>query len=230
MKNRTQIKYSVIIILAISIIFPLVSMYRTDLMLNRGFYRFDIASFEEFYNQNSLTKYLTDRFSNYDYDYYVLNLPKSTIDDYNEIVGLEHERFLSGLIPRILYPEKKIVNVGLQITHYIYRVPETVYNNLALSYIGAIWLSYGALGVAILSAFLGYAFCKLESNKYKSFFDFGTYIVYGFCLFDLARSGIAAGILGFIGSYIIINTSLLFVKKIMGFKNKRKMIGVRKVG
>jgi len=223
-KMRTQLKYCAIIILVISIIFPVISIYRNDLTLKQSRNNFDIEAIEEFYSKNSLSKYLTDRFSNYDYDYYVLNLPDATVADYNEVVGLEHERLLSGLIPRVLYPDKKIVSVGLQITHYIYRVPETIYNNLSLSYIGAIWLSYGALGVAILSMVLGYGFCRLESMKEKSFFDFGKYIVYGFCLFNVATAGVAADLLGFIGAYVIINISLFFCKKLVKNGDKCKIM------
>jgi len=190
--------------LLFGILYPTISLYRVNLATTGIKQEINYDTIMEFYDKHSMLRYLSDRFCNYDNDYYVLNLPSSTIDQFLSIVGREDERLLSGLVPRVIYPEKKPVGIGLEITHYIYGYPSYVYNNNSMSFIGTVWISYGMIGIIVFSFVLGFSFKRLETLNGNSFYSLGEYMMYGQCWMNIARNGIAPGILGLISVFIMI--------------------------
>lgn len=169
-------KEIIIISLLFSFIYPVISMYRVNLQLQRNYYEYNINSILTYNIENNIARYLTNRFSYYDEIYYVINCDEYKKDIFLEHTGIVHSRFFEALVPRMFNEDKKIVNIGLNVTHDLMGYPITLYNNLTISYIGEIWISYGIIGVAVINFILGYLIKQAERIKRTNILHSGKYL------------------------------------------------------
>jgi oligosaccharide repeat unit polymerase len=204
-KNIYIKKYIIILLLVLFIIYPLISMYRINLQLGYKKYSYDINSIIDYDIKENILQYVSDRFSYYDEIYYVINVNQEKKDLFLENTGLIHESFIYGLIPRAIFSNKKVVNIGLQITHYLMDYPLNYYNNLSISYIGDVWISYGMFGVIIINLIFGLFIGKLEKHdKNKKIFT-AKYALLGYSLINFIEGDIAAKAISLLMTIIIIS-------------------------
>ena len=205
-------KYVVVIGALLYFIIPIISMQRINLALGTEHYTIGLNSIIQYNNENNVVRYFSDRFSYYDYIYYITHLNEGVRDIYIDVVGREHDRFLAGIVPRLLNPEKKVVGLGEENTHYLFGYPSYIYTNSSISYVMSAWLSYGIFGIFAVSAIIGFLLCKLETLKNKLPWDMGKYMVYGTILYSCTEGGLVGSLINFLGAYVLINIVLLLRK------------------
>lgn len=190
--KKIKIMHLAWITIAIIFIFPFISLRRINLTYNLN-NKINFSSMFSYLKENNIISYLSNRFSYYDELYYVLNVGESTINSFLDKVGGMTSRLIFAFIPRVLYPDKGIVNTGLQVTHYIYGYPTLIYNNLGITYVGDMWVYYGVLGVIIGNILVGIFIQKMENNNLNTSSNLAKYAVIsifliGFCEGDLLSS------------------------------------------
>lgn len=196
--KRIKTRFVVIVLAALVVVFPLVSMireyykYGTSLDLS-------VSALLKYNSKHNVLKFYLDRFSYYDGIYYVANTSKNLITEYKLEAGTIVQRFLSGIIPRFLWPDKPIVNVGKYVTYILLKYPTTTYNNLTVGLLADAYLDAGAVGVAIIGLFFGYLVAQNEKHHNSSNVVFKSYyIVLGQALFGFLEGDIASKVLGMI--------------------------------
>jgi len=114
----------------------------------------------------------------------------------------------------MLYRNKKIINIGRLNAIILAKLPEKIYNNIAISYIGELFINYSYWGVAIFNLLLGFIIGYInkmkDSNKTISI---SKYAFYGFAIIGFLEGGLAAKIIGLLSMVILINL-VCFIFKI----------------
>ncbi len=142
---------------------------------------------------------MSGRFAYYDETYYVINVDEVDIVDFRKEAGTIVSRFASGLIPRVLWKDKPIVNEGRYITYTLLHYPEAIYNNLTVGMISDAFLSYGYIGIIVLGIFIQKLINVLDALKDEpSPLIKGVYLVLGRVLLGFMEGDIAAKTLGLI--------------------------------
>lgn len=185
--RKIKLRHLLILAITMIVMYGFISLRRYSIVLgtNTSVTVKDIGSF---LGENNVFKYMTNRFSNYDYVYHVINLPRERAIQFVDNTGDVILRMITALIPRFIYPAKGIVNIGLPATQYIYGFPATYYNNLPLLYIGEVWLYYGLIGllsanIIVYSALFG-LHRKLTTSNAGSMAIYCIYIEYMYYLFN----------------------------------------------
>lgn len=215
--NQFEIKKILLIFSIFFLVYPVISMYRVNLQLERPYYEYNFDSIIEYNVENNIFRYISNRFSYYDEIYYVINCNDEKKEVFLDNTGLIHERFIDGVVPRIFNEDKKVVNIGSDITHYLMDKPPWFYNNITITYIGDAWISYGFLGVGFINFIIGYFINSLEREKTKNIFSASKYIMISSLLFGFMEGDIAGKYIMFlltIFSIMLINT----VFSIFGYK------------
>jgi len=217
--NAMKVKYNktitILLILSIFLItFPLITMYRTNLSYNKKIYEINVSNAVNYLSKNNLFRYLSGRFGYYDEIYLACNIDEATKIVYRNTSGLIHENILVGFIPRMIYTSKKIINIGRINAIILTKLPEKVYNNIAISYIGELFINYSYWGVAIFNLLLGFIIGYInkmkDSNKTISI---SKYAFYGFTIIGFLEGDLAAKIIGLLSMVILINL-VCFIFKI----------------
>lgn len=216
-KSQFDIKKILLGFLIFSLVYPFVSMYRVNLQLGRDYYDYSLNSIVEYNIENNIFRYISNRFSYYDEIYYVINCSDDKKELFLDNTGMIHERFFGGIVPRIFNEEKKVVNIGTDITHYLMDKPLWFYNNITITYIGDAWISYGLFGVCFINFIIGYFINSLENKKTKNIFFASEYIMICGLLFGFMEGDIAGKLIGFLLTIF----SIMFINKIfsiLGYK------------
>ena len=196
--KKIKKRYIVLFTFTLLTVFPVISMMRDS-------YRYGVAVD---YNLTSLTNYnvehnifdfYLDRFEYYDETYYALNVSQNIVAEYKSSAGSIVGRFFSGIIPRIIWQDKPIVNVSRHVTYVLLRYPISIYNNLTIGLLADAYLDNKMFGVVGLALLFGWLVGKNENRKRsKDILVQSYYIVMGKTLFGFLEGDIAAKSLGLI--------------------------------
>lgn len=216
MKIKYNKKIGILIILCIFItVFPIISMYRVNISLNENVYKININSIINYLIENNPLRYLSNRLGYYDTIYLSSNIDEKTKNLYRNTSGLIHENVLIGFIPRVLYGNKKVMGAGRYNATIIAKIPEKIYTNVSISYIGELFINYSYWGVAIFNLLLGFAvgyLTKIKDNN-ADIISILKYIFFGNIIIGFTSGSLAMKIVGLLTMIILINL-LCFTFKI----------------
>lgn len=186
-------KWFVVIFLTLVTVYPFVTIRRDNILLNNN-NRITVQEIINYnLNNNIMIKY-SNRFQYYDETYYCINASVSDIENFQSAAGSISERFFAGLIPRALWPEKPVVNVGKYITYNFLHYPSNVYNNLSVGFISDAYLSGSYLGVIFYTIFIAILVSyvmAIKKNK-SNYLLVGLYLVSSRTIFSYMEGDIAA--------------------------------------
>ena len=216
MKIKYSKKLAILTILCIFlIVFPAISMYRVNLIYNENIYDININAFKTYLIKNNPFRYLSNRFGYYDEIYLACNVDEATKRVYRDTSGLIHENILIGFVPRMIYKNKKIMNIGRHNAIILTKLPEEIYSNIAISYIGELFINYSYWGVAIFNLLLGITVGYITKSKGNDIISISKYAFFSYIILGFLEGGLAARIVGLLTMIVFINL-LCFIFKIEG--------------
>lgn len=220
--KRIKLRYIILVTVGMLIIFPVISMIRDNYRYGTAV-DYSVKSLVQYNTNNNVLGYYVDRFEYYDGTYYSANVSEDIAVNYKNAAGTIASRFFSGLIPRVIWANKPIVNIGNSVTYVLLRYPRGTYNNLTVGLLADAYLDSGFIGVILLGLIYGWLVGTNEllfsSNNiiYKSF-----YLVLGYSLFGFLEGDIAAKALGLIYLFVaFVACNLIFNGKIVLSKNNK---------
>ena len=192
-RKRIKKRYIIPVLFGMFFVFPIISMIResyihgTDVSLK-------FSNLLKYNLEHDFLYYYIKRLPYYDGLYYAINVDPSISMQYKKAAGSIIARFFSGLIPRALWHDKPIVNVGSYVTYVLLRYSKLVYNNLTVGFLADAYLDSKVLGVSLSGYFYGLLVGKNEKNfaYNKNAFSLAYYLTLWQALFNFWEGDIAA--------------------------------------
>ncbi len=155
-KYKEKIKYKriimyaiILLIILLFIVTPSVSYYRIILLTGEK------PNFVDYFNNYSPFENFFNRFQYIDEAYTIFTLEKSEIRNYNENVVNPIFSLFNFLFPRIIFENKPIITTGRINAIYISKINPAIYTNVAISFVGDLYLRTGYFGLFFFSFFYG---------------------------------------------------------------------------
>jgi len=140
-------------------VIPIISTYRTNLILHKSTSLEVLVADSYSMSIGNLISnemiYLSNRFAYFDEEYVAMSMNRSEIDYYRSQVPNPVFSMFSFLFPRFLWPEKPIISTGRQNAIIVAKIPSYVYTNTAISFVGELYLRTGWLGIIFWSFIYG---------------------------------------------------------------------------
>jgi hypothetical protein len=183
-------------------------------------YSISLSSVIAYNRNNNILEYYSNRLQYYDEAYYVVNTEIADIIAYRTEAKGMIARFLAGIVPRALWPNKPIVNNGSFVTYTLLHYPAVQYNNLSIGFLGDAFASYGYLGVLILSFLYAKGIKKLESIRVENKYLYSQliYLTIGYAMFSYIEGDIVTKTISVVQTII----ALLLIKITLGIRKKSK--------
>ncbi len=196
--KKIKKKYIIFFAFALLTIYPVISMmrdsYRYGTVVN-----YNVASMMNYNINNNVFFYYTDRLAYYDETYYALNVSSSIVEEYKASAGSILGRFFSGIIPRVIWNDKPVVNVGSHVTYVLLRYPISIYNNLTIGLLADGYLDNKMIGIIGVAMLFGWLVGKNENRSHsKDVLMQSYYVVFGKALYGFLEGDVAAKCLGLI--------------------------------
>ena len=217
--RKLKKRYIVLLILVAIVVFPAISMIRDNAKYATT-YSINLSSVIAYNRNNNILEYYSNRLQYYDEAYYVVNTEIADIIAYRTEAKGMIARFLAGIVPRALWPNKPIVNNGSYVTYTLLHYPAVQYNNLSIGFLGDAFASYGYLGVLILSFLYAKGIKKLESIRVENKYLYSQllYLTIGYAMFSYIEGDIVTKTISVVQTII----ALLLIKLALGIRKKSK--------
>lgn len=201
--KRLKIKQIGIFALLVLIIYPSITIYR-DILFERSSYSLGISGILSYLKEENLFIIISERYAYYDEIFHCVNLAAKVISNYLAECGTIVQMFFSSIIPRFLWPNKPSVAQGLYITWNIFGKP---YNTSStITYVGDAFLSYGYVGVAIVTFFYSLLLKNRDWIVYlKDDFETSCKTVMSFIFLTFMEGALAGKFVTVIATYILLS-------------------------
>lgn len=207
-------------VVLVMFVYPLISTYRSRIALNQDIALVSIVS--ETYRDNTVVdlmidglRYLSARFQYFDEEYVVVSMSNEERIAYNNEVVDPVFALFSFLFPRIVFPDKPIITTGRSNAIIVAAIPRYIYTNIAISFVGDLYLRTGIFGVLFWSSIygfiLGLSYNLFKNGRFRPFFYFWLLVELNFSEGDLF-----ARLSGLIMNLIILTIIYRFLGLIMG--------------
>lgn len=156
-----QLRYISILVMAFLVIFPLITMMRSNEITNDQ-QEISLESVSAFMGKNNPVKYISDRFAYYDEAYYVITKDAEFLEEFRLDNGNYVSKLFSSIIPRVLWEDKPVVSSGPSVTYKLCLLPSYIYTNLSVGLIGEAIAFSGYMLVIFFAFFIGFVQKRID--------------------------------------------------------------------
>ncbi len=205
--NKIPFRYFVVLIIAFLVIYPTISMLRSNQTRKDNQTEINVDSVNEFYKDHNPLIYVSNRFSYYDETYYVVTRDADFLKHFRSESGNFIVNLFASFVPRVLWNDKPVVSVGSAVTYKLCLLPKYIYTNLSVGVIGESIALGGFALFMLVSFFMGLIQGKIDRliQYDNSWFAFAFHIMVGRTLIGLSEGNIISTIISLVSIFVFRN-------------------------